>query len=140
MVVHPSELTHLSLQWHHLEVSFSTEKYYCNINQSLKMILLNALVTSATAWQWCSSYRLCRSLVFLKVEAAELLLASALVNIAGNVDANNSICGLISTKVCWAPSYLIAWRMHPSIILNQLMSCNILVGWENNFLRLQSFN
>lgn len=43
--------------------------------------------------------RLCRSLVFLKVEAAELLLASALVNIAGNVDSNNSICGLISSKV-----------------------------------------
>ncbi|XP_047054644.1 serine/threonine-protein kinase ATM isoform X1 [Lolium rigidum] len=43
--------------------------------------------------------RLCRSLVFLKVEAAELLLASALVNIAGNMDSNNSICGLISSKV-----------------------------------------
>ncbi|KAF6991028.1 hypothetical protein CFC21_008158 [Triticum aestivum] len=43
--------------------------------------------------------RLCRSLVFLKVEAAELLLASALVNIAGNMDSNSSICGLISSKV-----------------------------------------
>ncbi|XP_062191304.1 serine/threonine-protein kinase ATM isoform X2 [Phragmites australis] len=43
--------------------------------------------------------RLCRSLVFLKVKAAELLLASALVNIAGNVDSNAAICRLISTKV-----------------------------------------
>ncbi|XP_044341757.1 serine/threonine-protein kinase ATM isoform X1 [Triticum aestivum] len=43
--------------------------------------------------------RLCRSLVFLKVEAAELLLASALVNIAGNMDSNSSICVLISSKV-----------------------------------------
>ncbi|XBJ11536.1 hypothetical protein VPH35_016223 [Triticum aestivum] len=43
--------------------------------------------------------RLCRSLVFLKVEAAELLLASALVNIAGNMDSNSGICGLISSKV-----------------------------------------
>lgn len=43
--------------------------------------------------------RLCRSLVFLKVEAAELLLASALVNIAGNMDSNSSICGLIASKV-----------------------------------------
>ncbi|XP_048550122.1 serine/threonine-protein kinase ATM-like [Triticum urartu] len=43
--------------------------------------------------------RLCRSLVFLKVEAAELLLASTLVNIAGNVDSNSSICVLISSKV-----------------------------------------
>ncbi|KAL6847730.1 hypothetical protein ACP4OV_021858 [Aristida adscensionis] len=43
--------------------------------------------------------RLCRSLVFLKVKAAELLLPSALVNIAGNVDSNAPICRLISTKV-----------------------------------------
>ncbi|KAG8053690.1 hypothetical protein GUJ93_ZPchr0001g32148 [Zizania palustris] len=43
--------------------------------------------------------RLCRSLAFLKVEVAELLLASVLVNIAGNVDSNAGICKLISTKV-----------------------------------------
>ncbi|KAF8657076.1 hypothetical protein HU200_060414 [Digitaria exilis] len=43
--------------------------------------------------------RLCRSLVFLKVKAAELLLASTLVNIAGNVDSNAAICRLVSTKV-----------------------------------------
>ncbi|PUZ57625.1 hypothetical protein GQ55_5G446600 [Panicum hallii var. hallii] len=43
--------------------------------------------------------RLCRSLVFLKVKAAELLFASTLVNIAGNVDSNAAICRLISTKV-----------------------------------------
>ncbi|PVH39126.1 hypothetical protein PAHAL_5G442300 [Panicum hallii] len=42
--------------------------------------------------------RLCRSLVFLKVKAAELLFASTLVNIAGNVDSNAAICRLISTK------------------------------------------
>ncbi|OQU86537.1 serine/threonine-protein kinase ATM isoform X2 [Sorghum bicolor] len=43
--------------------------------------------------------RLCRNLVFLKVKAAELLLASTLVNIASNVDSNAVICRLISTKV-----------------------------------------
>uniref|UniRef100_J3KVN7 Serine/threonine-protein kinase ATM n=1 Tax=Oryza brachyantha TaxID=4533 RepID=J3KVN7_ORYBR len=43
--------------------------------------------------------RLCRSLAFLKVEAAEILLASALVNIAGNLDSNAGICRLISTMV-----------------------------------------
>ncbi|CAL4957640.1 unnamed protein product [Urochloa decumbens] len=43
--------------------------------------------------------RLCRGIVFLKVKAAELLLASTLVNIAGNVDSNAAICRLISTKV-----------------------------------------
>ncbi|ONM30702.1 ataxia-telangiectasia mutated [Zea mays] len=43
--------------------------------------------------------RLCRSIVFVKVKAAELLLSSTLVNIAGNVDSNTAICKLISTKV-----------------------------------------
>nr|XP_034595825.1 serine/threonine-protein kinase ATM isoform X4 [Setaria viridis] len=43
--------------------------------------------------------RLCRSLAFLKVKAAELLFASTLLNIAGNVDSNAAICRLISTKV-----------------------------------------
>ncbi|EEC69781.1 hypothetical protein OsI_00057 [Oryza sativa Indica Group] len=43
--------------------------------------------------------RLCRSIAFLKVEAAELLLASALVNIAGNLDSNAGICRLISSMV-----------------------------------------
>uniref|UniRef100_A0A0E0JD53 Serine/threonine-protein kinase ATM n=1 Tax=Oryza punctata TaxID=4537 RepID=A0A0E0JD53_ORYPU len=43
--------------------------------------------------------RLCRSIAFLKVEAAELLLASALVNIAGNSDSNAGICRLISSMV-----------------------------------------
>uniref|UniRef100_A0A0E0FF12 Serine/threonine-protein kinase ATM n=1 Tax=Oryza nivara TaxID=4536 RepID=A0A0E0FF12_ORYNI len=40
-----------------------------------------------------------RSIAFLKVEAAELLLASALVNIAGNLDSNAGICRLISSMV-----------------------------------------
>ncbi|TVU22297.1 hypothetical protein EJB05_31982 [Eragrostis curvula] len=43
--------------------------------------------------------RLCRSFVFLKAKAAELLLASALVNIAGNFNSNAAICSIISTKV-----------------------------------------
>ncbi|WVZ71910.1 LOW QUALITY PROTEIN: hypothetical protein U9M48_020441, partial [Paspalum notatum var. saurae] len=43
--------------------------------------------------------RLCRSLVCLKAKAAELLLASTLVNLAGNVDSNTALCRLISTKV-----------------------------------------
>jgi ataxia telangiectasia mutated family protein len=43
--------------------------------------------------------RLCRSIAFLKVEVAELLLASALVNIAGNLDSNAGICRLISSMV-----------------------------------------
>ncbi|KAK3160101.1 hypothetical protein QOZ80_1BG0055200 [Eleusine coracana subsp. coracana] len=43
--------------------------------------------------------RLCRGLVFFKIKVAELLLASALVNIAGNVNSNASICSIISAKV-----------------------------------------
>ncbi|KAJ1282905.1 hypothetical protein BS78_03G087400 [Paspalum vaginatum] len=43
--------------------------------------------------------RLCRNLVCLKVKAAELLFASTLVNLAGNVDSNAALCRLISTKV-----------------------------------------
>uniref|UniRef100_A0A0D9UVU7 Serine/threonine-protein kinase ATM n=1 Tax=Leersia perrieri TaxID=77586 RepID=A0A0D9UVU7_9ORYZ len=40
-----------------------------------------------------------RSLAFHKAEAAELLLASALVNIVGNLDSNAGMCRIISTMV-----------------------------------------
>lgn len=91
------------------------------------IVLFNTTVTSVTAWHWYSSYRLCRSLVFLKVKAAELLLASTLVNIAGNVDSNAAICRLISTKVCRIPKLFNTLQLQSRVSLSDLIIFNVQV-------------